>query len=145
MFQKFWDTENKYVDGFLKEYDHWLLEVSYLQHTLGCYIIFAKRKVEQFSQLNPEELDSLPKVMHDIESALSQLPNFKPDRFNYLQLGNNLKQFHFHGIPRYVGNREFANQTWDDPTYGHPPVWKGEEVDLRLVRQLRDVIGSELR
>jgi len=27
----------------LKEYRHWVLEVSYRQHALGCYIIFAKK------------------------------------------------------------------------------------------------------
>lgn len=79
---RFWDPKGKYKEGFLKEYKHWVLEISFLQHTLGCFIIFAKRNVERISELNNEELSELKTVMSEIEAAVTK--EFKADRFNYL-------------------------------------------------------------
>ena len=74
---RFWDEDNRYVEGFLKEYSHWVLEVSYGQHTLGSYIIFAKSRVERISELRLQDADELIYVMGEMETALSK--TFKPD------------------------------------------------------------------
>ena len=139
---RYWDLEGKYKEGFLKEYKHWALEISFRQHTLGCFIIFAKRKVERFSELNKEELDEFPKVMKEIETALIKL--FKPGRFNYLQLGNNLHHLHFHGLPRYKSSRKFAGKVWRDPSWGHFPIWTRTAVDNKLVLVLKKRILKKL-
>lgn len=130
-----WDPLGKYREGFLKEYKHWVLEVNFRQHTLGCFIIFAKRKIERFSDLNSSELDELPKVMKEIEDVLIKL--FKPRRFNYLQLGNNLHHLHFHGIPRYENSVKFDGIVWRDPSWGHFPPWIREEVNKDFVKILK--------
>lgn len=135
---RMWDKEGKYKEGFLKEYSHWVLEVSFLQHTLGCFIIFAKRNVERISELNNEELSELKTVMSEIEAAVTK--EFKADRFNYLQLGNNLHHLHIHGIPRYQTQREFNGQKWIDKTWGHPPVWSNKEALSDLVKTLKETI-----
>lgn len=133
-----WDPEGKYTEGQLKEYKYWALEVSYLQHTFGNYIIFAKEDVEKISELSKEALLELSQVMKDVEQALIKNDTFKPDRFNHFQMGNQLHRLHFHGIPRYKAPRHFANKEWIDTTWGHPPIWSNEEVSADLVRQLRD-------
>ncbi|MFA6194010.1 MAG: HIT domain-containing protein [Parcubacteria group bacterium] len=135
-----WDKKNKYTEGFLKEYDHWALEVSYRQHTLGCYIIFCKRPVEKISELKTEELDDLKNVMGEIEATLSKIDIFKPDRFNYFQMGNKLNQLHFHGIPRYNSPRKFDGKEWVDETAGSAPTWSHDDVEHNLVAKLRDAI-----
>jgi galactose-1-phosphate uridylyltransferase len=63
MTKRIWDIEGKYVDGFVKEYNHWIVEVSYKQHTIGCYIIFSKREIEKISELSDEEINELKIVM----------------------------------------------------------------------------------
>ena len=50
---RFWDKNNNYSSGTLKEYDFWVLEVSYRQHTFGNFIVFCKRYgVEKISELH---------------------------------------------------------------------------------------------
>lgn len=144
MFEKFWDKEKKYIEGFLKEYKYWLLEVSYRQHTLGCYIVFCKREVERISELTPEEIGELPLVLKEIEEALTKNETFKPDRFNYWQMGNGLHQLHIHGFPRYSTPRFFFSREWIDAAYGHPPVWSKEGVGHDLVREVREAIKKYL-
>lgn len=48
------------------------------------------------SELTNDEILELKVVMQEMEDLLSAIPEFNPDRFNYLQLGNNLNQLHFH-------------------------------------------------
>src|SRR3990172_2932126 len=141
---RIWDPEGKYKEGFLKEYNHWVLELSFRQHTLGCFIIFAKRKVERMSKLDNSELIELRYVMSTIEEALSSVEAFKPDRFNYLQLGNKLHNLHIHGVPRYKNEREFDGEIWVDRSWGSPPVWSSKEISTDLIKSLKKEIMQHL-
>lgn len=144
MVNRFWDKNNRYSQGFLKEYRHWVLEVSYRQHTLGSFIIFSKRRVEKISELNIEELGDLASVMREIEKTLSKIPTFMPDRFNYWQMGNSLHHLHFHGIPRYKTSKIFNGVEWTDETWGHPPIWSALDCDEKLVIDLSEAIKPHL-
>lgn len=144
MLNRIWDPEGKYEGALLKEFKHWAIEVSFRQHTLGCFIIFARRKVERISDLTTEEASELSHVMKEIETALSSSSTFDPDRFNYLQMGNTLHHLHFHGIPRYKKERSFDGKMWKDETYGHPPIWVKDEVSAELVIKLKDSIKKSL-
>jgi diadenosine tetraphosphate (Ap4A) HIT family hydrolase len=139
-----WDPGGKYKDGFLKEYKYWILEVSFRQHTLGCFIIFCKRNIEKISQLSIGELGELKKVMSKMENTLSSLKAFHPDRFNYLQMGNALHHLHFHGIPRYKSERKFDNQIWIDKSWGHPPIWSKTEAPVETVVRIKEEIFKKL-
>lgn len=141
---RFWDKEGKFEAGFLKEYQHWVLELSFRQHTLGCYILFCKRPTEKMSNLTSEELLELINVMKEMEKLLKNLDGFKPDRFNYLQLGNNWNQLHLHGVPRYAKPRTFAGKEWVDTTYGNPPTWVFEYEDTKTVEIIKRAIISKL-
>ena len=140
MTKRIWDPENRYIESFLKEYEHWVLEVNYRQHTLGCYVIFAKRSVERISELTSEEIAELRSVMKEVEEALSRSDTFKPDRFNYMQLGNSLHHLHFHGIPRYSSPRMFDNKEWRDSNWGKVTVWPKKDISSDLVKKLKDAI-----
>jgi diadenosine tetraphosphate (Ap4A) HIT family hydrolase len=142
---RFWDPKNQYTTGILKDYKHWELAVNYRQHTLGSYIVLIKQPgIEKFSELNDEQTLELRQVFLEIETALLTNPTFRPDRFNYLQLGNAVHMLHYHGIPRYESSRQFAEKEWIDPTPGHPPVWKNDEEDHELIAKLRDEIMKDL-
>ncbi len=144
MLNRIWDKENKYTEGLLKEYKYWVLEVSYRQHTLGCFIIFVKRKVEKISELRNHEILELKNVMKEIQETLLKIDTFKPDRFNYFQMGNEIHNLHFHGIPRYIKPRSFMNRKWVDKTYGSVPLWLKKDVSHKLVKNLRDIIKPYL-
>ena len=139
--------EDKYKEANLKEYKHWILATSFRQHTLGSFIILAKRPNEKISDLTNEELLELKTVMQETEEALSQTEGFKPQRFNYLQLGNSMNQLHFHGIPRYDSPRNFAGREWVDTTFGGPPIFlrKDQESELELIKQIKESILPTLR
>lgn len=142
---RIWDQEGRYKIGFVKEYQHWVLEVSFRQHTLGCFIIFAKRKVEKISALQDKEIIELKKVMKELETTFSKIEDFKPDRFNYLQMGNALHHLHFHAIPRYASPRNFLNKEWKDETFGHPPVWSKTEADKQLILRIKEAFLQKLQ
>ncbi|OGH77490.1 MAG: hypothetical protein A2301_01645 [Candidatus Magasanikbacteria bacterium RIFOXYB2_FULL_40_13] len=144
MLNRFWDKNNKYTEGFLKEYKHWVLEVSYRQHTLGCYIIFAKRPVEKISELENQEINELKDVMGEIETTLLKIDMFKPDRFNYWQMGNALHSLHFHGIPRYESSRNFNGKEWADKTWGSVPIWSKNDEKHDVVAKIREAIKPYL-
>ena len=76
--------------------------------------------------------------MKEFETNLSNIKDFKPDRFNYLQMGNALHHLHFHAIPRYATSRHFMNKDWEDITFGHPPIWSKVEVDKEVVIKIKN-------
>jgi diadenosine tetraphosphate (Ap4A) HIT family hydrolase len=135
--------EDKYKQGDLKEYQHWVLTVSFRQTTLASFIILLKRQgVERVSELHDEELLELRLVMTEMETALLKMKTFKPDRFNYLQLGNSLHQLHFHCIPRYATPRQFGGKEWVDERFGTTPVIlsKEQESSVEEVIKIRDAL-----
>lgn len=127
----------------LKIYEHWVSSVSTRQHTLGSGIIKARRHgVERISELSEEEIQELTIVMSELEQALERHPSFQPDRFNYLQLGNGLHQLHFHVIPRYETSREFAGIVWEDPEFGHPPIFSDYKPEMDVILAIKQELLS---
>ena len=145
MLVRHWDPEKKFEGAVLKVYAHWVLEVSWQQHTLGCYIIFCRREgVRLQSSLTSEELEELKTVMEEIESALLfSSGKFQPDHFNYLQMGNALPLLHFHGIPRYKEVRALTQEVLGrdpeitDSNWGHFPPWSRELITPEQMVALR--------
>ncbi len=146
MTTRHYDPKNVYEGALLKEYEHWNLEVSWRQHTLGCFIIFSKRQdVRLESQLTTYELYEKQLVMRDMEAALVRHPLFRPDHFNYFQMGNALPILHYHGIPRYQTMRHFLGHPWFDVTWGNVPNWSHVEIRRQDVGILRNAILPYLR
>jgi len=146
MTNRFWDKNNNYSGGVLKEYKYWVLEVSYKQHTFGNFIVFCKRKnIEKISELYDEELLEFKKVLQEIESALLKNNTFKPIRFNYWQMGNKVHELHIHGIPRYDSKRRFLGKIWEDKDFRAPPIWTHEEQSKDTVVAIIDEIKKFLK
>lgn len=144
MISRIWDQNNNYTEGYLKSYKYWTVEISYRQHTLGCFIIFLNRFAERISDVTKEEIEELPMVMKEIENALTSISELQPQRFNYLQLGNAVNHLHIHGIPRYDKPREFLGREWIDPTYGKPPTWTYNNEEHEAVAKIKELILPHL-
>lgn len=146
-----WDPEERFAGAVLKVFEHWVLEVSWQQHTLGCYILFCRREgVRLISDLKIEELDDLKVAMGKIEFALRYRDPFRATHFNYLQLGNALPLLHFHGVPRYDGpralSRELLNREVTDSNPGSLPAWSREQIShgqMQTLRQLMEKCMAE--
>ena len=136
-----WDPENNFPNAVIAESNYWVSEISYRQHTLGCFIIFCKRNVTHISDLSDEEMVDLKHAMKNMENRLSKSPNFQPDWINYWQMGNSLPWLHFHGIPRYKTPRQYAGQKWVDTEFGHPPIWKRQEEEKDLIVEIRNELS----
>lgn len=139
-----WDKNNEFTEGRLFQTDFWTVEISYKQHTPLSYILFLNRKAIRFSDLNQQEISELPVVMKEIESILESHPSLKPDKFNYLQLGNHIEHLHIHGVPRYKSERFFVNKKWVDKTYGNPPQWTTIISDHKEITLMRNELISFL-
>ena len=143
---RFWDKNSHYSKGILKEYNFWILEVSYRQHTFGNFIIFCKREgVEKISELYDDELLELKKVLQEIEFALLQNDTFKPIWFNYWQMGNKVHSLHIHGIPRYDLEKKFLDKIWKDKDFKVPPIWTYEEQPKNVVIAIKNEIRKFLK
>lgn len=137
---RIWDPEDQFHEGLIKKYRYWTFEVSYRQHTLGSFLIILNRHAEKISDLTSRELISLGRVMKKAENIINK--TFKPDKYNYLQLGNGIGHLHFHGIPRYATKREFEGLKYIDKKFGLPPIWSYKNVSHELVAKIRDVLLS---
>lgn len=149
MLIRHWDPKGEYEGAGLTAYDHWVLEVSWQQHTLGCFILFCRREgATRYSELTIDELAELKTIMGGVEFQLSHDARFCPDRFNYLQLGNVLPQLHIHGVPRYDSHRSLSQEILDravtDAKPKSLPRWTRESITRVQMESLRTVMRQAL-
>lgn len=133
-----WDPLGRYRGTSVARFTHWTLEVSHRQHTLGCVILFANRRVESLHELAPDEWQELHEAIRFTDQVLAR--TFSPDRMNWLQLGNKVHHLHLHGVPRYALPRPWGNRQWTDATYGMPVQWQTEDCDRATVSGVADAL-----
>ncbi len=98
---------------------HWTVSVRPVPSTLGACVISLNRFAERLSDVTPDELADLSHVVGGLEGRLKDL--FSYDRINYLMLMMVDDQVHWHVLPRYQEEREFAGETWTDDLWPKPP------------------------
>lgn len=99
-------------NNLIREYQYWKLLISNRSKTLGNCVAITKEHHENFSDLSVEEMADFNNVVKDIEGALKKAFNY--DKINYLMLMMKDKHTHFHIIPRYKDEKEFAGIKWVD-------------------------------
>jgi diadenosine tetraphosphate (Ap4A) HIT family hydrolase len=99
----------------VRESELWLTIVNRNQNLLGKTFIALRRHEEEVSALTAAEWAAL----HDELSWVTERVRaaFAPDHFNYSFLMNLDHHAHLHVIPRYLGTRELAGLTFEDPDY----------------------------
>lgn len=138
MSKNFMDFQAKFrlPELVIAETDHWRWSIRPEQATLGAGVLSAKRAVEEFSGITEEESSDLGKMIKLIENTLKK--TFPYNRINYLMLMMVDFQVHFHVIPRYDHNIDFAGLSWMDAGWPTPPVLDADPVSDEILFAVRD-------
>ena len=108
--------QQKFSDTVIEEYRHWELQLFTDQNYLGRSLIKLKRHAVDLTDLRPEERkEFFEKVLPELEDVLDEV--FGPDLYNQATLGNDCRHFHFHVIPRYSSERNFAGERFVDENW----------------------------
>ena len=108
-----------YPDSVVHEFDHWLVQLRPAQVTLGSLVLVCKDDASRFGEISSAASAELQVATDAIETALGEL--FANDKINYLMLMMVDPDVHFHVLPRYASEREFADATWADAFWPGPP------------------------
>lgn len=118
----------------------WIVLVRPQQVTLGSLVLASRRPVERFGAIGDDGFRALGPAVRRIEAALSAFVAYQ--KINYLMLMMVDPDVHFHVIPRYQGERQFAGLAFPDAGWPGPPdltaaVSPAPEVLTALVEALR--------
>ena len=100
--------------------DAWTWSVRPAQPTLGAGILSLNRFALTLGEVTPDEMSLLSDVTRKIEAAVSQ--TFNHQIMNYLALMMVDHHVHYHVLPRYDGQRDFAGLEWVDNGWPAFPV-----------------------
>lgn len=124
-----------YPDTLVKEYKHWYLLRRFEQVTLGSLILICKDQTDAFSKISDESFLELPVAIREIDTNLKKL--FQNDKINYLMLMMVDPEVHFHIIPRYSTDKEFAGAVFTDVVWPKKP-------DIDVVNKVSDEVLNML-
>jgi diadenosine tetraphosphate (Ap4A) HIT family hydrolase len=117
----------------VREFEHWLVLARPAQPTLGSLVLAAKSQAQAFSDLPPAAHAELASVSAAIESGLREAVDYA--KINYLMLMMVDHEVHFHVIPRYEGQREWAGRSFVDagwpklPDLGQAVTLEADDLD----------------
>jgi len=133
------NTDQLTTTSFIKDYTYWYWTLRYNPgEYLGASIFWLKRNNSgSLATLQTKELLELQMIIELYESMTCKI--FKPDRFNYFQLGNENNQLHIHAIPRYMEKRIFETIEFHDKKWGENPfpINKNKNLSLKVLERIR--------
>ena len=108
-----------YPQSVLREFDFWTVLLRPVQVTLGSMVLVCREPVSQFGQVSTKASVELTQAVAAIESVLANA--FSNERINYLMLMMVDPDVHFHVLPRYGAERQFAGNAYGDKAWPGPP------------------------
>lgn len=132
----------KVDDLLIVQTDYWRWSLRPVQCTLGAGILSLKRPAETMSELTAEEGTDLIVITQIIESTLKKA--FNMEKMNYIMLMMVDFHIHYHVIPRYSKDLDFANMCFKDLGWPKPPVLDAEVLDMGVLLQIKDYLKSLL-
>ncbi|MBI5392809.1 HIT family protein [Candidatus Woesearchaeota archaeon] len=124
----------------LKSYYYWDVIVRNKQVTLGSCVIILKRHVENFGQVEPDELTEFSDAVQELEKALKNI--FSYDKINYLMLMMVDNHVHFHVIPRYQKEKEFDKNKFQDKCWPKISDMQPQEISKETIIKIKEKILS---
>jgi len=135
IYEKF-DKKNLLV----KSYYYWDVLARNKQVTLGSCVIILKRHVENFGQVEPDELTELSDAVQELEKALKN--TFAYDKINYLMLMMADNHVHFHVLPRYQKDKEFNKIKFQDKCWPKLSDMQSQEISKETIMKIKEKIMS---
>ncbi len=128
-------------ESCIKEYSHWMVLLRPKQVTLGSMVLICNEPVTTFGAVSSQAFAELHGVVGAIEDTLKRL--FEYQKINYLMLMMVDPDVHFHVIPRYSNQREFAEQQFHDYSWPGPPdLARVNHTETSTNNVLRDSIKA---
>lgn len=120
--------------------DHWTWSVRPVHSTLGAGILSLNRFADSFGEITAEEGADLAVMTRHIESRLGEV--FSPQKMNYIMLMMVDSHLHFHVLPRYAADKEFAELLWVDSGWPTPPTLtdNADRAESPALLQIRDAL-----
>jgi diadenosine tetraphosphate (Ap4A) HIT family hydrolase len=109
-----------YPRTLVAETEHWLVLVRPQQPTYGALVLVCKQDAQAFSDVSPAGFADLQRAIGGIEALLRHTVAY--ERINYLMLMMVDPDVHFHVLPRYEGEREYAGRAFVDAGWPGPPA-----------------------
>ncbi len=107
-----------YPQTLVHEYAHWCVLLRPAQVTLGSLVLICKEDATQLADISGAAFAEMKAVTGDIETGLKRFRAW--EKINYLALMMVDPHVHFHVIPRYGADQDFAGVTFRDA--GWPAV-----------------------
>jgi len=124
------------------ETDKWIWSLRPVQATLGASILSLKRECSTLGELTPEEFTDMANIVPVIEKTLKDLLGY--NIMNYLMLMMLDKQVHYHVIPRYGQDIEFAGKKWQDVGWPGIPTLVADDIEIDILNQITCTIRKHL-
>lgn len=130
-----------YPTTLVAETARWAVLVRPQQVTLGALVLVCREPVLAFGDASPESFAELKHVVQATETMARGFVAYQ--RINYLMLMMVDPDVHFHVIPRYEGERRFADTLFPDVGWPGPPALDRSVVPdqkgiARIVAALRN-------
>ena len=127
----------------------WTWSLHANQAYLGRIVLSLRRDCQgSLADLTDVEWEALRTELRAYEEIARDL--FRPDRFNYKQLGNEWPHVHVHAIPRYRSSRrwndvEFVDHRWGQDPYPDVESPLTADETYRLAEWMRERIVQDGR
>lgn len=118
----------------IKDFENWIIVVRPKQITLGDAVIILKNQVPSIGDAAGKDMAELPDVVSWYEGRCKEL--FGAEKFNYIAAMMKDNFVHFHAIPRYSEEKEFAGIKWKDDFWPKPVSL----VDAKTEKETLDAI-----
>ena len=107
---------------------------------LGSLVLVCSDPAGQFGAISTEASTELQHATAEIERVLGEM--FEFDKINYLMLMMVDPDVHFHVLPRYAKDRDYAGATFVDASWPGPPDITAandfpDDVKQQLISDLR--------
>jgi len=140
----FCELDSQIQADLVKEYNYWKVFVCLNASYLGWCLVGLKRHVEDITEINEQEQLELFKILKVLRAASQKL--FKPDRYNYSSLGNEVSHVHIHFIPRYKTERLWNSVSFRDERWSknYSPYNKGFLLTPDLKRSIIEAYKQKI-
>ena len=135
--------DNHELEEFkIKEYNYWIVDLSINQCFLGRCTIRLKRHLEDFFDINEEELKEFFEITRKVRNVIKEV--FGADMFNYATLGNLVRHVHLHLISRYSKKVHFEGYTFKNTGWGkHYRLHQKD--DFKIPKEIQMAIKDRIK